>query len=137
MEMGKVEQGSGMAGVKYGQERAADRKGNDKHLFEIVIEDVLLVACNDQFILVVLLIGIISGLLLVRMTGIKENEGVAWRGIRNQSLQLTNHINASRVGKIWEVGIVSHHSNVFRSITIGVGEELLKAIYIIVRTIQG
>jgi hypothetical protein len=34
-----------------------------------------------------------------------------------------HHVNASGVGKIWEVGIVSHYSNVFRSITIGVWEE--------------
>ena len=71
----------------------------------------------------------------------KEDEGVAWRGIRNQSFQLTelcrvimriihhlqvvaiHHINASRVREIWEVGIVSHHSNVFRAIPIGVWGE--------------
>jgi hypothetical protein len=71
-------------------------------------------------------------------------------------LVATHHIIASRVGEIREAGIISHHSNVFRAIPIGLwgengcekerakpiviprtGEQLPKAFHILVRTIQG
>jgi hypothetical protein len=46
------------------------------------------------------------------------------RTIHKLQLLATHHVDASRVGDIWESRIVFHHSDVFRAISIGVWEEV-------------